>query len=461
MAFGAIDDAVPRPPCGCVRGGASGRCQKQGGCAPDGAWVSYYQALASLFGTLRVVERRYDGCESDENLPGAAQSVDGSGGVGCGLLCFGSVGGVRDCVEESGVSVRRVLQAVQNGIEPSGQGGVDGLVSSRHDRGSEGSTSCDSEVGKCGDTDGVQNVMARVDGSVDLGLSEEQGGAGVVENNSGFGLSERTLLNRSRRVKAKMRKQRKKSRQGLAFQSDDWNADKERVRSGGAVKSSFVPVNPRGYFSSCADDVRQKLVETRARRLTVENELRVKEMELKMSTMELQKSSRLHERQFENERMRVEIQARKNMEQMPGGMVETVVSSGSVSPNSSISLAAENKLRKDLADANAKLEKMSGSSIGGGVMTPTERELRLANFELEFIRLEEKVFRDDTFTDEDYKLSLQALRDSYADVLLSDEKRIAREAVRKVMDVLSSKIDDEAIDKIAAMGYIDADTIVY
>jgi len=240
--------------------------------------------------------------------------------------------------------------------------------------------------------------------------------------------------------------------------SKDWNADKFISKDCNVGKVAFAP---RGYFSSCTDDIRKKLVDTRARRLTVENELRVKEMELKMSTLKLQEESQFIERQVENDRMKIEIEARKAIEQMPGGSVETVISSGSISPNSSVSVAVVNKLRKDLADANEKLRKSSGSSVGGSVMSSTERELRLANFELESMRLEEKSFKDYTFTDEDYKISLQALRDEYADVLLSDGERIAREAARKVMDILSSKIDDEAISKIAALGYIDVDTIAY
>jgi len=199
----------------------------------------------------------------------------------------------------------------------------------------------------------------------------------------------------------------------------------------------------------------------------VENELKVKEMELKMSTMELQRESRLNERKFENERMKVEIEVRKNIEQLPGGTVETVVSSGSISPNSSISLAAENKLRKDLADANKKIAELTSgttvcsSGVSGVVLSPVERELRLANFELESIRLKERVYGDYTFTDDEYKLSLQALRDEYADVLLSDEKRVERKAVEKVLEVLAKKVDDDDLEEIAKLGYLDADTLIY
>jgi len=293
----------------------------------------------------------------------------------------------------------------------------------------------------CGSTGDVLR-----DAGVGDGLKDEVLGSVPVEVRGGLS---KTELNRLSRQKAKERKARKKARQSLtALSSRDWNADKVACAS-------------RGYFSSCADDIRKKLVDTRARRLTVENELRVKEMELKMSTIKLQEESRFIERKVENDRMKMEIEARKAVEQMPGGSVETVISSGSISPNSSISVAAVNKLQKDLADANEKLRKSSGSGAEGIVMSSTERELRLANFELESMRLEEKSFKDYTFTDEDYKISLQALRDEYADVLLSDGERIAREAARKVMDILSDKIDDEAISKIAALGYIDIDTIAY
>jgi len=275
-------------------------------------------------------------------------------------------------------------------------------------------------------------------------------------------VSDRTLLNRARREKAKFRKLRKKERQGAGVRSKDWNADKVR-KSEGFVQNG----SPRGYFSSCGEEVRNKLVETRARRLTVENELRVAEMEQKMRVMCLQKESRLIERQFENDRMKVEIEAKKRIGELPGGTVETVVSSGSISPNSSISLAAENRLRKDLADANEKIAKLTsgttvcGSGANGVVLSPMERELRLANFELESIRLKDRAYGDYTFTDDDYKVSLQALRDEYADVLLTDDKRVARQAVSRVIEAFGSKVDDDMMEKVAELGYIDADTLVY
>jgi len=277
----------------------------------------------------------------------------------------------------------------------------------------------------------------------------------------------KTEENRARRVKAKARKARKMERQNKALQSVDWNADKTRFSRAHVCVEKGKKEESRSFFSSCAEDVKKKLVETRARRLTVENELKVKEMELKMSTMELQRESRLNERRFENERMKVEIEVRKNIEQLPGGTVETVVSSGSVSPNSSISLAAENKLRKDLADANKKIAELTsgttvcGSGVGGVVLSPVERELRLANFELESIRLKDRAYGDYTFTDDDYKLSLQALRDEYADVLLSDEKRVERKAVEKVLEVFSRKVDDDDLEKIVKLGYLDAYTLIY
>jgi len=222
-----------------------------------------------------------------------------------------------------------------------------------------------------------------------------------------------------------------------------------------------------GFFSSCDGDVQKKLVETRARRLTVENELRVLEMEQKMEVMRLQKESRLVERKFENDRMKVEIEAKKRISELPGGTVETVVSSGSISPNSSISLAAENKLRKDLAEANDKLAKLTagstvcGSGVSGSVLSPAERELRLANFELESIRLKERAYADYTFTDDDYKVSLQSLRDEFSDVLLTDDKRVAREAVNKVLEAFAGKVDDEMLEKVVNLGYIDGDTLIY
>jgi len=141
--------------------------------------------------------------------------------------------------------------------------------------------------------------------------------------------------------------------------------------------------------------------------------------------------------------------------------VETVVSSGSISPNSSISLAAENRLRKDLADANEKLAKLGGSVTGESVLSETERELRLANFELGSIGLRNRAFGDVTFTDCDYKIALQALRDEYADVLLSGEMRAERKAVEKVLEVLAGKVNDDDLEEIAKLGYIDADTLIY
>jgi len=274
--------------------------------------------------------------------------------------------------------------------------------------------------------------------------------AGGVDDRKGpdGDVGARTLLNRKLRQKAKARKARKKIAQGFGVDP------KTRVQQSGSGGS-------KGFFSSCAEDVRKQLVETRALRLTVENKLRVAEMEQKMQVMRLEGESRLIERKFENDRMKVEIEAKKRIGEMPGGTVETVVSSGSVSPNSSISLAAENRLRKDLADANEKLAKLGGSVTGESVLSETERELRLANFELGSIGLRNRAFGDVTFTDCDYKIALQALRDEYADVLLSGEMRAERKAVEKVLEVLAGKVNDDDLEEIAKLGYIDADTLIY
>jgi len=471
MARSVLDNVIPRPPCGCLRAGVGGRCQKDGGCAPGGAWVSYYQALATFFGSVRVSSCRGDGCGGSAGVVGVTQGVDCSSGLGCGRLCFGSVEGVRMGIGENGASDGQVLQSVQARIDSGGQGSVDKLVSSRDDGGADGEAFGLADMGgrcsACGTQDGVARMgkSSVVEEKIDLGFIGDADSVrhfvehleeSLVNDDASQGVSERTLLNRARREKAKFRKIRKRERQGVGARSKDWNADKVE-RSKDVVQD----VSSRGYFSSCTEDVRKQLVETRALRLTVENKLRVAEMEQKMQVMRLQTDSRLVERKFENDRMKVEIEAKKRISEMPGGTVETVISSGSISPNSSISLAAENRLRKDLADANEKLAKLSGSSVGGSVLSETERELRLANFELGSIGLRNRAFADVTFTDCDYKIALQALRDEYADVLLSDEKRVERKAVEKVLEVLARKVDDDDLEEIAKLGYLDADTLIY
>jgi len=467
MALVCIKD-VPRPPCGCVREGGSINCQRSRGCASDGAWVSYYNALACALGTELDCGGKAWRCCCDSSVGDGATGFDGTGERGCRRLCSRLVDRFRDGSGQVGGTVEGVSRRLIEGSgwpifgQSDGVGGVDGGAGDRAESVGQGiEKGAGVGLGSV-DCSGFPGVVLKDLDSVD---SSSVGDAELSEEKPRL---TKTEVNRARRVKAKARKARKMERQSKALQSVDWNADKTRSFSRAHVcVEKGKKEESRGYFSSCAEDVKKKLVETRARRLTVENELKVKEMELKMSTMELQRESRLNERRFENERMKVEIEVRKNIEQLPGGTVETVVSSGSISPNSSISLAAENKLRKDLADANKKIAELTsgttacGSGVGGVVLSPVERELRLANFELESIRLKDRAYGDYTFTDDDYKLSLQALRDEYADVLLSDEKRVERKAVEKVLEVFSRKVDDDDLEKIVKLGYLDADTLIY
>jgi len=438
MSVLSFRDVVPLPSCGCVRGNGREACDTVSGCSPEGVWVAYYNAVASACGAGGMFGSDVVRCSGNRALVDVPVVVGSSCGGGRRQICFGSVESSGEITGKVECSIGEVEGSKCGAAEENERCGTGLGLSSFGADGERigGGDICSPDLGLHGNSDRAA-----------IGLGFVDSGDGSRAKVPGVSLT-KTEMNRLSRAKAKARKARKKERQlSAAFSSVDWNADKM------ASKRS-------GFFSECSVEVRKQLVETRAHRLTVENQLRVAEMEQKMQVMRLQSESRLVERKFENDRMKVEIEAKKRISEMPGGTVETVVSSGSISPNSSISLAAENKLRKDLADAKEKLAKLGVSSVGESVLSDTERDLRLANFELESIRLKDRSYSDYTFTDSDYKLALQSLRDEYADVLLTNENRIAREAVNRVLDAFVGKIDEGMLEKVVELGYIDGDTLI-
>jgi len=241
---------------GAFFGGLSGGCRDRG-LAVLGV---YYWSLGKYYGALGVrdgVEKgsvRGLGVECENSLascssigfqrpefPGWKILQDG----GCverveGNRCHHVIDGGHP--EVAGWSVGKDSQTSEFGdLRPVGDSEV----------GVQGKCAC--QIGKKLDEDGIvaeglreSNVVA-VESGFDSSLNE----CGPV-------LSERTLQNRARRVKAKARKARKMERQNKALQSVDWNADKTRSFSRAHVHvEKEKREESRGYFSSCAEDVKK------------------------------------------------------------------------------------------------------------------------------------------------------------------------------------------------------------
>jgi len=206
---------------------------------------------------------------------------------------------------------------------------------------------------------------------VDCGTSSVVGGSSLGDGSVSVGqpdgtfVSEKTLANRASRIKAKARKQRKKQRQ-----------------AGGVVNSAPVT---RSFFQTCDDDVKKNLVKSRAKRLIRENELKELEAERKLAVLkanEVDAEVKRHRTQVlaATERNMVAIERAYGMLAATGNMtdenasrVRTVVSgtptlsSGSISPNSSVSEAEVRKMQKDILDSEARVKQLEAMLRNVGV----------------------------------------------------------------------------------------------
>jgi len=242
MALACIKD-VPRPPCGCVREGGGLDCQRSRGCASDGAWISYYNALASALGAESGSGSKVWGCCCGLSFGDVETGFDGSGERGCCGMRSRLVNGFRDGSEEVGEAARGVTQRLIGEVggsvlgQSDGYSGVNGVVGDRS-----------GSVGQ-GIEEGAVNGLGSVDSAGFLGADRKTTVAGLTK----------TEMNRLARRKAKERKARKKERQfSAALSSKDWNADK------------LISKRP-GFFSECPVEVQEELRQTRAELLIARN----------------------------------------------------------------------------------------------------------------------------------------------------------------------------------------------
>jgi len=131
----------------------------------------------------------------------------------------------------------------------------------------------------------------------------------------------------------------------------------------------------RGYFADCGVEVQRKLKESRARMMIAENNRVAEKAERQLAvyrandvTDEAKRygtgvRAALERSMVSIERTHGMLVATGNVPGERGGSAETVLSSGSISPNSSVSEAEVRKMQKDLLDLqaiNAKFEERFG-----------------------------------------------------------------------------------------------------
>jgi len=127
--------------------------------------------------------------------------------------------------------------------------------------------------------------------------------------------------------------------------------------------AGFEGASSASVFSQCSEETQRELRESRARRYVAENQLAEERAVASRASLKRDDATRFGETKFELARQRTELKLRalqeKRLGVRDGGWAETVysegvagvasvplVSSGSVSPNSSISVAEEVKLRE-------------------------------------------------------------------------------------------------------------------
>jgi len=246
-----------------------------------------------------------------------------------------------------------------------------------------------------------------------------------------------TKLERNRRWR-KEKKMKKARRRARAWESKNWNEEKKK----------------KVFFSECDVTLRKDLVETRAARLIAENKVKVREISDRMAYMDLQDKSRIREREFENSRVRLEIATRKNSEKVSGGFVETVISSGTVSPNSSISVAEENRLRKELADANDKLSKVSTAVNSVDKKDTPEFKARFLEYENAILKMESHYARSDSHLVGDYDRDKEELMDAFADVAYTEKELEKKKTIEQVLKVLGPRMNADNFEDLIEAGLL-------
>jgi len=247
------------------------------------------------------------------------------------------------------------------------------------------------------------------------------------------GVSAKTEWNRLRRKARKARKERRKAMASGSYRSD---------------VGSHV-----GFFSGCDEVVKNNLVATRAARLIAENEVKTREMVDRMACMDLRDKCRIREREFENDRVKLEIVTRKNSEKA-SGFLETVVSSGTVSPNSSISVAEENRLRKALADANDKLSKVSTAVNSVGKRDTPEFKARFMEYENAMLKMESHYARSDSHLIGDYDRDKEELMDAFADVAYTEKELEKKQTIEQVLKILGPRMNADNFEDLIEAGLL-------
>jgi hypothetical protein len=180
----------------------------------------------------------------------------------------------------------------------------------------------------------------------------EKAEACVVWN--GVVYASRLERNQATRAKKKMRKMEKRRARGQTVSVS--GSDISSVGAGAGGPSA--PSARVGYFSDCDGDLRRKLQESRALRLVEENLCALQDAKNRRDCAAFEADSGVQARRQEIARLSVEKRLSNLIEN--GGLSESVLggeeeSGSSMSPDSSISVAFEMKLRRQLAAAQREV----------------------------------------------------------------------------------------------------------
>jgi len=207
-------------------------------------------------------------------------------------------------------------------------------------------------------TQGLRGALEQCAGS-SSGDESEDGVASV-----GPSVGPKTLVNREKRRKNRVRKLRKQEAQGLASGEEEvpeWRRKAPRA------------LEHKGFFSGCARDVQEELVNTRAKMLSERNRAETAKVKLERVRAEARVKSRVVELEVDAQRMKLDAERKKAVEarlkELPAGFAETLVSvgvqssvpsleSGSVSPDSSISVAEVERMEKAIETLTSTLTEL-------------------------------------------------------------------------------------------------------
>jgi len=268
---------------------------------------------------------------------------------------------------------------------------------------------------------GCAGVSLGVDGSGSLGVPVAgQCTAGVVDPPGRGKNYARNLANRQ------AQKERKKKRKMLGVDWRDRRACGDVQTSGGPVRSrgSGDRASAGGLWNSCPEDVRQGLVDSKARWHIAANRRKAAEEEEKLKRLESPTAVLVQEM------IRVTGMANKLKSQTAnaaiGGWAEVVADS------------LTRSVAESAASSVPSLESIgygqSALRSSGGDTTAS----RCADYDRAMQAVKARFEHYDSYCEEDYDFAVKVVKDEFADVAYTPEERLKQEKATAVVAALSS-----------------------